>query len=80
MNFENKILNIPKLNSLSENERQLIMGLFYKLTECFDGSKGTIMTGGMRFDYINGQLIYDTLIHFEYLIDKREFKINSILE
>lgn len=79
LELENKILNIPKISSLGDSEKEIVLNLFYRLTKCFDGSRGNLM-GGMKVDQINAEILYNTLIEYDYLIDRREKRINDIIE
>ena len=78
--FNNMIINIEKLSKLPDNERVIVIGLFDKLLDSVSGDNGTAMPGGQKINLIISELIYNTLVSHGYLIDKREFKIDSILK
>ncbi len=81
MNLENLILNMDKIHNLSESNKQIVMNLFYKLVDCFSGDIGQSMVGGgIRVDVVTAKLIHDTLVEHEYLITRRDKRIDEILQ
>lgn len=77
--LNDKHLNLPKIFELDEASQNTIFKLFDKLTKCFNGHNGHQIPGGARIDTINARLIYDTLVEYDYLITKRNSRLNGIL-
>jgi hypothetical protein len=79
-------LNLPKIFELEEKDQKIVFQLFDKLNKSFNGNTGTHIPGvtllhaGVRFDYINGKLIYDTLVEYDFLVTRREENLNKILD
>jgi hypothetical protein len=72
-------LNLPKIFELEEKDQKIVFQLFDKLNKSFNGNTGTHIPGGGRFDYINGKLIYDTLVEYDFLVTRREENLNKLL-
>lgn len=75
-------LNIPKILELPEHSQKTVLSLFDKLTKCFSGNIGLGQYPGMsgKIDYINGKLIFDSLVEHGYLITRREKRLDDILD
>lgn len=74
-------LNIPKILELPEHSQKTVLSLFDKLTKCFSGNNGLQHAPGAgKIDYINGKLIFDSLVEHGYLITRREKRLDDILD
>ena len=82
--LDDKMLNINKIMNMEESQRKLIIDLFDKLTKCFNGNNGITMAlpgfTTMKVDLISAKLIYTSLIEHDFLITRREKRLDSILE
>lgn len=82
--LEDKILNLDKIMKLNQSDKDYILHLFDKLTNCFNGENGISISlpgsGDIRFDYITSDLIYHTLIEYEYLVTRRDKRLNDVLD
>lgn len=82
--LNDKILNLDKIMKLSDSDRELVFDLFEKLNKCFNGKNGTNMYGvggsSIKFDLINANIIYNTLVEYDYLVTKREKRLEDVLE
>ena len=82
--LEDKILNLDKIMSLNESDRKSIFDLFERLTKCFNGNNGIPLNipglTGVKFDFITANMIYNTLLENDYLITRREKRLNDVLE
>jgi hypothetical protein len=76
-----KILNLSKLMSLGENDRQMVINLFNKLLDCYSGEKGMYKLPGLpgSYDLISADILYRTLVENDYLITVREKRIDDII-
>jgi hypothetical protein len=73
-------LNIPKILELPEHSQKTVLSLFDKLTKCFSGNIGLGQFMAGKIDYINGKLIFDSLVENGYLITRREKRLDDILD
>ena len=78
--LDNKMLNMEKLISLSSEQQRLIMDLFEKLIQCFSGRNGTMTSNGTCMDLITAKLIYNSLVEYDYLISRRDKRIEDLLD
>lgn len=82
--LEDKILNLDKIMKLNESDRKSIFDLFERLAKCFNGDSGIPLNipglTGIKFDFITASMIYNTLVENDYLITKREKRLNDVLE
>lgn len=75
-------LNIPKILELPDHSQKTVLALFDKLTKCFSGNTGIGQFPGSsgKIDFINGKLIFNSLVEHGYLITRREKRLDDILE
>ena len=73
-------LNLPKIFKLDEKDQRIVLQLFDKLNKSFNGNNGHTLPGGIRMDQINGKLIYDTLVEYDFLVTRREENLNKLLD
>lgn len=73
-------LNLPKIFELDEKDQRIVLQLFDKLNKSFNGNNGQSFPGGIRLDQINGKLIYDTLVEYDFLVTRREENLNKLLD
>jgi hypothetical protein len=66
--LDDKILNLDRIMKLSDSDRKSVLYLFDKLTKCF------------KIDTITAQVIYNTLIEYDYLVTRREKRLEDVLE
>ena len=71
--------NLPKIFKLDEKDQRIVLQLFDKLNKSFNGNNGHTLPGGIRMDQINGKLIYDTLVEYDFLVTRREENLNKLL-
>ena len=72
-------LNLEKILKLPESDKNIILGLYNDLCDCFYGEKGVSMPGGMKIDHTRLYINYNTLINNEYLVNKRGADLEKIL-
>jgi hypothetical protein len=82
--LDDKILNLDKIMKLSETDRKSVLDLFERLTKCFNGNNGIPLNmpgiGGVKLDLITAKMIYNTLVEHDYLITRREKRLEDVLE
>jgi len=82
--LDDKILNLDKIMKLSEPDRKSVLDLFERLTKCFNGNNGVPLgipgLTGVKFDFITAKMIYTTLVEHDYLITRREKRLDDVLE
>ena len=82
--LDDKILNLDRIMKLSDSDRKSVLYLFDKLTKCFNGKNGIPWGGlgisGIKIDTITAQVIYNTLIEYDYLVTRREKRLEDVLE
>jgi len=82
--LNDKILNLDKIMSLNESDRKSIFDLFERLTKCFNGNIGIPINvpglSGVKFDFITASMIYNTLVENDYLITRREKRLDDLID
>ena len=73
-------LNMDKILKLSDVDKKIVLDLYDKLIKSFYSSGTFTLPGGIQFDVIGANTIYNTLTEGGYLVTRRERNIDSVLE
>ena len=74
-------INLDKIFKLDNNTQLIIFALINELIDSLNcGTNKGLSLGGINYDIIRCNVLFNTLVENEYLITKRDANLNKILD